>query len=345
MRFSVLHPHIRYDPNVLHPLSKNNVNLPPYLRICLFNRSHRQPLVQIQYGTMLSTQSAVPLLVPRPRGTVFLKSSCLNATTTSTISVLRTSYLCCLRFSTLMLQPGRCSQRSCQYLPYSNRSVQRSRTIHTHSATPQPQVDVASLSITRLNDDLCRAEHQGVQRSFVHKIFSYLFMSQVELSEHLHTMHLFVLALLFLRTLGGPPPSAIASNGDDANGNWDWPIARTQQGVAHGVHVNDAVSAFRGIPFAEPPVGDLRFRPPIPLPNKGSNCDDVIDASKFGPVCNQFHYKTVMLNNTIETTPQSEDCLTLNIFVPRSGKDGETLPILVWQYGGAFTEGGGSMPC
>src|ERR1700761_5962638 len=120
------------------------------------------------------------------------------------------------------------------------------------------------------------------------------------------------------------------------------PIACTNQGTYRGTHLNDDVSAFLGVPYAKPPVGDLRWRPAEPLPTKNETHEGPVDATGFGPVCWQFHYRTVLLNNTLQTTPQSEDCLNLNVFVPRDHEESTKLPVFLWSYGGAFTEGGGS---
>ena len=133
-------------------------------------------------------------------------------------------------------------------------------------------------------------------------------------------------------------------DGDVKNAYGDCPIARTCQGLVRGTHLNEDVNAFLGIPYAQAPVGDLRFRPPQPLPTAAGEEKEIVEASDFGPVCYQFHYRTVLLNNTIETTPQSEDCLSLNIFVPRKASNSKLLPTLFWSYGGGFAEGGGSMP-
>ncbi|KAJ3494921.1 hypothetical protein NLG97_g3763 [Lecanicillium saksenae] len=126
------------------------------------------------------------------------------------------------------------------------------------------------------------------------------------------------------------------------------PIATTRQGLVRGSSVHDRVNAFLGIPFALPPVGTLRFMPPQPLEEIESTGNaSVRDATKFGPVCHQFHYRTVMGDALVETSGQSEDCLTLNVFVPKteaSSKHCRRLPVFVWSFGGAFGEGGGSMP-
>jgi carboxylesterase type B len=121
------------------------------------------------------------------------------------------------------------------------------------------------------------------------------------------------------------------------------PAVNTQQGCVQGTRLTDQVDAFLGIPYAQPPVGPLRFQPPQPLEPK-SNTDGVLNASQYGPVCYQFHYRTVAGYSLFPTTPESEDCLTLNIFVPHNRDRGKLLPVFVWSYGGAFGEGGGSVP-
>ena len=122
------------------------------------------------------------------------------------------------------------------------------------------------------------------------------------------------------------------------------PTAHISQGSYRGIDLNGDVSAFLGVPYAQPPVGDLRFRPPLPLTATTDANASLIDASKFGSVCYQFHYRSVMQDNILETTPESEDCLTLNIFIPRKGEQSKGLPVLFWIYGGSFSEGAGSMP-
>lgn len=121
------------------------------------------------------------------------------------------------------------------------------------------------------------------------------------------------------------------------------PIVNTPQGCVEGTTLSDQVDAFPGIPYAQRPVGPLRFQPPQAL-SPEHNPNRVINASEYGPVCYQFHYRTVAGYNPVPTTPESEDCLTVNIFVPRNRDHNKLLPVFVWTYGGAFGEGSATVP-
>lgn len=95
--------------------------------------------------------------------------------------------------------------------------------------------------------------------------------------------------------------------------------ACTGQGAVRGV-MQDGLVVFKGIPYAAPPVGQMRFRPPAaPSAWKG-----VRDASTFGPVCPQLDGKEVI---------GDEDCLTLNVWKPRQAGAG-SLPVMVFLTGG-----------
>jgi carboxylesterase type B len=105
-----------------------------------------------------------------------------------------------------------------------------------------------------------------------------------------------------------------------------------------------SVRFFGNIPYAEPPIGTARFRPPIT--KRPTNT--TIDASWFGPSCIQYSngQKTVYSEylRGFLLSPgqqQSEDCLTLNIWSPRGG---EGLPVMIWIHGGGFTSGGSASP-
>lgn len=112
------------------------------------------------------------------------------------------------------------------------------------------------------------------------------------------------------------------------------PTVTIDSGALAGVTVGD-MAVFKGIPFAQPPVGPLRWRPPVPVtPWQG-----VRDASAFGPMCMQ----PAPDDGSPPSQPMSEDCLTLNIFAP-AGAKGRGLPVMVWIFGGAFVRGSGSAP-
>jgi len=95
------------------------------------------------------------------------------------------------------------------------------------------------------------------------------------------------------------------------------------------------IHVYRGIPFAAPPLGDLRWKPPQPVtPWQG-----VKDCTKFGPAP-MGYYSTSFPSFS---NPPSEDCLYLNVWTPAKTA-GDKLPVMVWIYGGAFWFGEGSNP-
>jgi para-nitrobenzyl esterase len=106
--------------------------------------------------------------------------------------------------------------------------------------------------------------------------------------------------------------------------------AKTAQGALHGVTAG-AVTAFKNIPFAAPPVGDLRWRPPMPA----KAWTGIREAADYGPMCMQMRPVTAEVM-------QSEDCLTLNVWAPATARPGARLPVMVFIHGGSFTGGSGS---
>jgi para-nitrobenzyl esterase len=109
--------------------------------------------------------------------------------------------------------------------------------------------------------------------------------------------------------------------------------AKVAQGALHG-QVAGSVASFKAIPFAAPPVGDLRWRPPQPA----KAWTGVREATAFGPACMQ------MGQARVGASGQSEDCLTLNVWTPAGFKPGGKLPVMVWIHGGAFIQGTAGTP-
>jgi para-nitrobenzyl esterase len=97
---------------------------------------------------------------------------------------------------------------------------------------------------------------------------------------------------------------------------------------------SSGVRSFKGIPFGEPPLGDLRWKPPQPV----KNWQGVRQADKFGPRCMQ---RPIFGDMNFRSNGVSEDCLYLNVWTPaKSGN--EKLPVLVYFFGGGFVAGDGS---
>jgi len=99
----------------------------------------------------------------------------------------------------------------------------------------------------------------------------------------------------------------------------------------------DGVRSFKGIPFAQPPVGDLRWRAPQPV----KNWQGVRKADDFGPRCMQHTGPNA--DYWFRSNGMSEDCLYLNVWTPANSNN-ERLPVLVYVFGGGFQNGDGSEP-
>ncbi|MBV9990924.1 MAG: carboxylesterase family protein [Alphaproteobacteria bacterium] len=106
------------------------------------------------------------------------------------------------------------------------------------------------------------------------------------------------------------------------------------QGALHG-DTTEGVASFKNIPYAAPPVGALRWRAPQPAPG----WEGTRQAVNFGPICPQNRRPSIFMPKL----PQSEDCLTLNVWTPKA-EPGAKLPVMVWIYGGGFLEGGAAVP-
>lgn len=110
------------------------------------------------------------------------------------------------------------------------------------------------------------------------------------------------------------------------------PTAQTLNGTYEGVYLSDwDQDAFLGIPYAQPPVGELRYRWPQSI---NSSFDGVRDATQYGYSCMQY----------ASTFNISEDCLNINVIRP-SGNLSESLPVLVWIYGGGLVSRATPLSC
>jgi para-nitrobenzyl esterase len=115
----------------------------------------------------------------------------------------------------------------------------------------------------------------------------------------------------------------------------DGPLVDAPAGKLQGIETGK-IEVFKGIPYAQPPLGPLRWRPP----NPADRWPGVRQATAFGPVCLQPKSAGVGVYAS-DLPAMSEDCLTLNVWAP---KDAARAPVMVWIHGGAFWGGAGSDP-
>lgn len=113
------------------------------------------------------------------------------------------------------------------------------------------------------------------------------------------------------------------------------PEVKIEPGILSGI-VEGNVAIFKGIPFAAPPVGDFRWRPPQPV----KPWEGVRDASEFCSNCAQGGWGAAA-GTMVEGS--SEDCLFLNLWTPVDFKSKTKLPVMVWIHGGGFTGGSGAV--
>ena len=117
-------------------------------------------------------------------------------------------------------------------------------------------------------------------------------------------------------------------------------IVKIDSGELQG-SLADGVASFKGIPFAAPPVGELRWRPPQPV----AKWTGVRQATEFGADCMQGRFGPPPAAAPGAPTPPmpSEDCLYLNVWRPVIRR-ARNLPVMVWIYGGGFTGGSSASP-
>lgn len=116
------------------------------------------------------------------------------------------------------------------------------------------------------------------------------------------------------------------------------PVAAQQVTVDSGAvsgAMAEGVASFKGIPYAAPPIGALRWSAPAPV----SPWNAPRDATTYGPDCMQNPLPGIQPGSR----PMSEDCLTLNVWAPKPAK-GAKLPVMVWIHGGGFVGGSGTLP-
>jgi para-nitrobenzyl esterase len=140
-----------------------------------------------------------------------------------------------------------------------------------------------------------------------------------------------IAAVAALATFVDATPTAPMPDASIAPG----PIVHAPAGAVRG-STDGPIRVFRGIPYARPPVGELRWKPPVPLPP----WNGVRDATAFGPACHQPppRLSTIYAGGPM---PMSEDCLTLNVWAPASAT---TAPVFFWIYGGALQSGASRDP-
>ncbi|XP_033727702.1 uncharacterized protein LOC117317000 [Pecten maximus] len=117
-----------------------------------------------------------------------------------------------------------------------------------------------------------------------------------------------------------------------------FPTVNTPSGPIKGVVVPALgmdIVQFRNIPFAKPPVGNLRFEKPLPV----EPWTETLDGTAFGPSCMQDKLLFADLWEKAENAEVTEDCLQLNVYVPGEVSAEVKKPVMVWIYGGAFTMG------
>ena len=140
-----------------------------------------------------------------------------------------------------------------------------------------------------------------------------------------------VAASVALATAENITPDSLMSNATAAPG----PQVNAPAGAVRGT-TDGSIRVFKGIPYAQPPVGPLRWKAPLPL----ARWAGVREATEFGPACFQ---PPPRLSNIYAAKPMplSEDCLTLNVWTPARARNA---PVFFWIYGGALQSGASREP-
>jgi para-nitrobenzyl esterase len=133
--------------------------------------------------------------------------------------------------------------------------------------------------------------------------------------------------------------AALAAMSAGAAAQQTHPVVPVDSGQLQGV-VGDGIVSYKGIPFAAPPAGDLRWRPPQPV----APWTGVRQAAEFGADCMQGRFGPPPAPGAPAARMPSEDCLYLNVWRPAGAAPTAKLPVMVWIYGGGFTGGSSSSP-
>lgn len=150
-------------------------------------------------------------------------------------------------------------------------------------------------------------------------------------------------ALSFQTASAAPGPFADPATAPEGRLAVTIPVAgdpvRIDAGRVSGTMLANGLKAYFGIPFAAPPIRQYRWREPQPV----KSWRGIYTANKMAAECVQ-----PLRNNNIDhyfnDEDAAEDCLYLNIWEPGSARAGQKLPVIVWIYGGGFTQGSASMP-